>query len=93
MKKEQFKKQVNKIQVFLTALQDCYREEENRVGMALPKLELSNEEITYDFLAIIKAFYLFYKELTEDESTDILEFTHLVNRLAVQDLIADGKED
>lgn len=89
----EFKKQVNKIQVFLTALQDCYRSEENRVGMALQKLELSNEEITDDFLAIIQAFYLFYKGLTEDETADILEFTHIINRIVVQDLIADREED
>lgn len=92
-RKSDFKKQVNKIQVFLTALQDCYRSEENRVGMSLPKLELSNGEITDDFLAIIQAFYLFYKGLTEDETADILEFTHIINRIVVQDLIADSEED
>ena len=92
-RKSDFKKQVNKIQVFLTALKDCYLEEEDRDGMAFPKLELSDEEITDDFLAIIQAFYLFYKGLTKDETADILEFTHIINRIVVQDLIADNEED
>ena len=73
-----------KILHFLTALQDCYKDEDKRESVAIEKLELSNEELTDDFFAIIQAFFIFYKKITGDDGVDILGFTHLLNRLVFQ---------
>ena len=77
-------KHENKILYFLSALNDVYREPEERESECIPKLELSNNEVTDDFFAIIQAFFIFYKRITGDESIDLLGFSHLINRLVVQ---------
>lgn len=58
-------KHKNKILYFLSALQDVYREPEERESECIPKLELSNNEVTDDFFAIIQAFLSFIRELQE----------------------------
>lgn len=77
-------KHKNKILYFLSALQDVYKEPEERESECIPRLELSNDEITDDFFAIIQAFFIFYKRITGDETIDLLGFSHLINRLVVQ---------
>ena len=69
---------------FLTALQDCYKDEDERESAVIEKLELSNEELTDDFFAIIQAFFILYKRITGDDKIDILGFTHILNRLVFQ---------
>lgn len=59
------KKHDIKILHFLTALQDCYKDEDERESAVIEKLELSNEELTDDFFAIIQAFFILYKRLPE----------------------------
>lgn len=81
----------NKILHFLSALQDVYKEPEERESADIPKLELSNDEITDDFFAIIQAFFVFYKRITGDDSIDLLGFSHLLNRLVFQ--FTDVKEE
>lgn len=48
--------------------------------------DLRKVDLTQFFTGAVKALYLFYKQLTDDERT-LLEFTHLMNHLVVQDLI------
>lgn len=79
-------KHVNKVLHFVTALQDCYKDEDNRESCMLPKMELSNEELTDDFIAMLEAQKFLYEKITGDEQ-DLLGFTHILNRLAVQDAI------
>ena len=74
----------NKVLHFLSALQDVYREPEERESADISALELSNDEITDDFFAIIHAFYIFYQRVTGDKSPDLLGFSHLLNRLVFQ---------
>lgn len=76
-------KHANKILQFLTALQDCYKDEEERESYALLKLELSNDELTDDFVAMLEAQKLLYECITGDKQ-DLLGFTHILNRLAFQ---------
>ena len=84
-------KHENKILHFLSALQDVYKEPEERESADIPKLELSNDEITDDFFAIIQAFFVFYKRITRADSIDLLGFSHLLNRLVFQ--FTDVKEE
>lgn len=86
-------KHEDKILHFLSAIQDCYRDEEDRESFVLDKLELSNEEITDDFFAIIQAFFFFYKNVTSDSETDLLGFTHIINRLVVQNTSIEESEE
>ena len=78
------KKHENKVLHFLSALQDVYRDPEERESEDISALELSSDEITDDFFAIIQAFYIFYQRVTGDNSTDLLGFSHLINRLVYQ---------
>ena len=73
----------NKILTFATAIQDVYREDEERELTMLPRLELSNNEITEDFTAILYAMKILYSRITGDES-DIFDFIGIFNRLAIQ---------
>lgn len=85
-------KHVNKVLHFATALQDCYKDEDNRESCMLSKMELSNEELTDDFIAMLEAQKFLYEKITGDEQ-DLLGFTHILNRLAVQDAMKSLEED
>lgn len=73
-----------KIFHFLSALQDVYKEPEERESADISRLKLSNDEITDDFFAIIQALFIFYQRITGDKSMDLLGFSHLLNRLVFQ---------
>lgn len=73
-----------KIITFVTALQDCYRDEENRELNVVGKIEISSEEITDDFIAMLQSMHFMYAQFTGDEETDLIGFTHILNRLAFQ---------
>ena len=78
--------QASKIATFLAALQDCYRDEEDREIQFITKLELSDESLTDDFYAMVQAMFTLYRQITGDEDTDLLGFTHIVNRIVVQNI-------
>lgn len=78
-----------KILVFMSALSNSYKDEDNREEH--PKLELKEESLTEDFTAMLYAQFMLYKKITGDD-IDILGFTHILNRLAFQDIMK-GKEE
>lgn len=82
-------KHENKIMCFLTALQDCYKDEEERDSCVFSKLELSEDELTDDFIAMLEAQAILYQSITGDNQ-DLLGFTHILNRLAFQ-FVLEGK--
>ena len=71
-----------KVMRFLTALMDVYRDEENRELEAFDKLEFTND-VTEDFTAILLAFKVVFDRVCDDGS-DLIDFTHVLNKLAVQ---------
>lgn len=78
----------NKIFCFATSLLNVYKDDEKRED--IPKLELateSEEDITEDFIAMLYAQMVVYKNLTGDIDVDIIGFTHMLNRLAFQKLL------
>lgn len=79
-------KHVNKIATFLSALQDCYKDEDERELNIIAPLEFSEEEITDDFYAMVQALFALYRQITGDEETDLLGFTHMLNRIVVQNI-------
>lgn len=78
----------NKIRHFLTALTDVYKTEEDKEATALSPLDFAEEELTEDFTAMIYAMWGLYCNITEDE-IDVIGFTHIMNRLAIQKLMVD----
>jgi hypothetical protein len=72
----------------VSALQNVYKDDEEREEV--PKVELVEDELTEDFTAILMAMLLIYQGLS-DESEDIVGFTHILNRLAIQSIMADKK--
>ena len=76
---------------FLTALVDVYRDEENRELYAFDKLEFE-DDATVDVTAMLIAFNTVVGHLTGYEG-DLIDFTHLLNRLAFQYLMEKGVQD
>lgn len=72
---------------FMTALNNAYRDEEQREDVG--KLTLTEDELTEDFTAMLFAMKLFYGRISSDEQ-DIIGFTHILNRLAIQHVMEQG---
>lgn len=83
-------KHTTKILTFLSALQDCYKEEGERELEILQKLEFKEEELTDDFIAMLEAQAILYRKITGDEQ-DLIGFTHILNRLVFQ-YLSDATE-
>ncbi len=76
---------------FMVSLSNVYRDEDNQEHVQ--ELELTSDGLTEDFTAMLMAMKLQYERMTEDE-TDLIGFTHLLNRLAIQHVMReDGKGD
>lgn len=67
---------------FLTALTDVYREEENRELNVFEKMDFS-DDVTEDITAMLLAMKVMVGHLTQYDG-DIIDFTHMLNKLAVQ---------
>ena len=78
----------NKVLYFNTALKDVYKDDEDRELSAMPKMEFNEETLTDDFTAILFAMMIFYAEVTGDDC-DVVDFTHLLNKLAIQHLMKE----
>lgn len=76
----------NKILTFLTLIANAYRNEENQEHTQ--QMTLDNENITEDFTAMIFALNMFFNRVT-GQDIDIIDFTHLMNKLAFQHLMDD----
>lgn len=74
----------NKVATFVCMLSNAYRDEEN-AEFIMP-LEMEEKSLTEDFTAMLYAMYMLYMEITGDE-TDIIGFTHILNRLALQQIM------
>ena len=79
-----------KVSIFVTALEDVYKEEENRALPALPKMDL-DDDFTEDLTAMLLAMLVAVGQITHNH-WGVLEFTHVLNRLAVRYLL-ENKED
>lgn len=78
-----------KVMQFAVALQDMYKDEEDRENVVFTKLELDEEELTEDFTAMFYAMLVFYKNVTGDNGFDAIDLVHLCNRLVVQHIMED----
>ncbi len=78
------------IQLF-TALLDAYRDEDRRELGAFEKIKMSND-VTQDFTAMLLAMQVFVEKITNWDG-DIIDFTHMLNKLAVQYVMEDDGED
>lgn len=72
---------------FLVALKDVYRNEEDRKLDACVKLELT-DDATDDFTAMLLAMHVLLKQMSGYDG-DLIDFTHVLNKLAVQHLMKD----
>lgn len=82
---------ITKISIFGAAFMDVYREEEDRELPALPKMDL-RDDFTEDLTAMLLAMRVVAGRITKN-NWDILEFTHVLNTLAVQYLLEDETND
>ena len=79
---------INKVLYFNTALKDVYKDNDDKGLPVMPKMELKEETLTDDFTAMLVAMGLFYNEIT-GEKCDAIEFTHILNKLAIQRLMQE----
>lgn len=79
-----------KTSIFAAALTDVYKDEEDRELPTLPKMDLGGD-FTEDLTAMLFAMRVVAGRITHN-NWDILEFTNVLTRLAVQHLLED-KED
>lgn len=79
-----------KVMAFATALTDVYRDEENRELEAVGKMKIS-ENVTEDFTAMLIAMRMIFMKITGDTDSDIIDFTHILNKLAIQ-YVMEGAE-
>lgn len=70
---------------FLTALADVYRDEEHRELGALPQMKMT-DDFTEDFTAMLIGMKFICKRLTGYDG-DLIDFTHMLNKLAVQNIM------
>ena len=76
---------------FLTALLDVYRDEENRELEAFSKMELT-DDFTKDFTAMLLAMHNVFVRIMGDDG-DLIDFTHILNKLAVQYIMEAGEQN
>lgn len=74
---------------FATALLDCFKDEDKRDLQSMAKISLGNdgEDFTDQFTEMVRALYVVYLQIAGSEESDILGFTHLMNRLVVDRLM------
>lgn len=73
---------------FLTAFMDAYRDEENRELDAFSAMEFS-DDVTEDFTAMLLAMKVLFERVC-GEDADLIDFTHILNKLAVQHIMEKG---
>lgn len=78
-----------KVIAFAGAISDVYKEQPDRGDY--PKLELTEDELTEDFTAMLWAQMMLYRRVTGEKDVDILGFLGILNRLAVQNLMDGGQ--
>ena len=76
----------NKILTFLTLIANAYRSEENQE--VTQQMKLDDENLTEDFTAMVFALKLFFEKVTGN-TMDVIDFTHLLNKLVFQHLMED----
>lgn len=84
------KKTNKKAMHFIAALSDVYRDEENRELEAFSAIEFS-DDVTEDFTAMLIAMKFVCERVTGYDG-DLIDFTHMLNKLAVQHIM-DGERD
>ena len=73
----------------MEAIKNVYRNEENQVP--LQKMQLNDDNLIEDIVAIVYALNMFMREVTEQEF-DIIDFTNLLNKVVVQHLLKQKKD-
>ena len=76
---------------FVAALLDVYRDEEDRELEAFSAIEFG-DDVTEDFTAMLLAVKLICEKITGYDG-DLIDFTHMLNKLAVQHIMEGRKDD
>lgn len=71
---------------FFAAISDVYKDEENRELETFSKLELPVDDANDDVTAMLIAFQFVVQRLTGYDG-DLIDFTHILNKLAVQNVL------
>lgn len=78
-----------KVLSFISALGSVYKEYDEREDF--PKVELNMNNLTEDFTAMLIAQSILYDQIVADD-TDLIGFTHILNRLALQYIMSKDKD-
>lgn len=76
---------------FLAALSDVYRDEESRELEMFSAIKLS-DDVTEDFTAMLIAMNVLFDRIIGGDG-DLIDFTHVLNKLAVQYVMEAERKD
>ena len=76
---------------FFAALSDVYRDEESRDLPAFSALEFG-DDFTDDFTAMLLAMATIFDKVVGYDG-DLIDFTHVLNKIAVQYVMDGGADD
>ena len=83
-----------KVEYFVNALLDVYRDKEERRLVEMPKLDLL-EDMTEDFTAMLLAMDLVFYQMTKQDDSltndGLIDFTHILNKLAVRYIVNERR--
>ena len=80
----------DKVLNFMLVLANVYKAEENQD--LIRTMELNDENLTEDFTALLFATNVVFNQIT-GRKIDVIDFTHLLNKLAVQHLMDDHQTE
>lgn len=82
----------DKISAFFTAISDVYLDREDRALEMFGQYKLS-DDVTEDFTEMMLAMFLAYQIITGDKTSDLIDFTHILNKLAIQHVMRKDDEN
>jgi len=74
---------------FAAMLWNTYKDEDNRDYVG--KIDISLNHFELDITAMLLAIKVIYEKFTDNADCDLIEFTHILNKLAIQYVFDDGE--
>lgn len=75
---------------FAAMLWNTYKDEDGRDYV--DKIDISLNNFEHDMTAMLLAIKVIYEKFTDEIGCDLIEFTHILNKLAIQYVFDDSEE-
>ncbi len=75
---------IEKTSIFLENIRNAYLEENEKEITTTLSFPQPGDDYTEDVTSLLVAMHLFVQYMTNNDDDDLIGFTHLLNRLAIQ---------